>query len=184
MFKALTACTFLFVFTGATMAEPISPAAAANRAEIIQTVDAIGYFADRRDWEAVKNLFHPDGAVIDYLSYVDGAIAFSAAPAAQSPESIVATWKRVLPGFDMTQHVVSNHQVAVEGDKARVLSTIHAVHVLDGDSWTYLGDYEHELAWSELGWRVTLMRANMRGQLGDTKLAERAITRVADSTAP
>lgn len=160
-------------------AETFTPEQAADRAAIIQTVDGVGFHADRNEWDAVAEQFHPEGAMLDYRSYQNAAAGTGETPAPQPPQSIVAAWQTVLPGYDHTQHVGSNHQVTLDGDQASVRSTIHAVHLLDGKSWTFLGDYEHELARTEVGWRITLMRAHLRGQLGDEGLPELAMARVA-----
>ena len=154
-------------------------ATAADERSIIATIDAVGFFADRGDWDRVAAQFHPGGVTLDYRSHASASAGTGSEPARQSPRSAVEAWQTVLPGYDHTQHAISNHQVEMGGDAATVLSTIHAMHVLGGDSWVFLGDYEHRLVRTDEGWRIVRMTANMRAELGDPELPRRAAERVA-----
>ncbi|MEM7043222.1 MAG: nuclear transport factor 2 family protein, partial [Pseudomonadota bacterium] len=90
------------------------------------------------------------------------------------PQQIVDAWQTVLPGYERTQHVMGTEIVKVDGETATTLSNIYATHILENDRgenfWVFIGDYEHELAKTEDGWKITLMRANLRAQLGNPNL--------------
>lgn len=157
------------------MAKTLTPEQTADCAAIISTVDAVGFYADQRDWDRVKDQFSPSGAILDYRS-MEG---IGSEPAPQPREDIIAAWRTVLPGYDLTRHVMSNHQVTLNGDSAIVLSTIHATHVLNGEQWIFLGDYEHALEHTADGWKITRMTANMRGEIGNNDLSRLATEKVA-----
>ncbi len=157
------------------LAAAVLASASDEKTEIIETINAIGFYADMGDWDKVAEQFHPDGVVIDYTSYQNASAGTEKAGGTRmQPAQVVAAWQSVLPGYDHTRHVQSNHLVDVEGDKATALSSIHATHVLPNeageDFWIFLGDYYHELEKTEDGWKVTLMRANLRSQLGNPNL--------------
>lgn len=47
-----------------------------------------------------------------------------------------------------------------------------------GDTWTFLGDYEHRLVRTPWGWKVDRMTANLRAELGNPELPRLAAERV------
>lgn len=168
----------LALYTGTAMAQEMTPEQARDKLAVIETIDAVGFFADRDEWDRVAAQFHPDGAVLDYRSYANASAGTDAEPAPQSPASIVEAWQTVLPGYDYTQHVIANHQVELDGDAATARSNVHATHVLGDAHWVFLGDYEQALERTDDGWRITRMTANLRAELGDTALPARATERV------
>ena len=157
--------------------------ASADRLAVIETIDAIGYHADRDQWDRVAEQFNPAGAVIDYTSYA-AASAGATEPERLAPDIIVARWKTVLPGYAYTQHLISNHLVRIEGDEAVATSVVYATHILPGapggDTWTFLGDYQHRLVRTTAGWKVDRMTANLRAELGNPELPRLAAERVRD----
>lgn len=150
-----------------------------DRAKIIDTVNSIGTFADLGQWDRVKEAF-ADEVILDYTSYA-AAVAGGdgGSPATLTPDQIVAAWKTVLPGYERTQHLITNHLVTIDGDKAHCLSQVFASHYLPNtqgeDYWIVVGHYDHELVRTENGWKVTLMRLNYGFQLGNLKLSDLAV---------
>jgi hypothetical protein len=163
--------------------EPASYTAAylADRAQIIDVIGSVGFYADQRRWDLVAAAFS-DPAVIDYRSS-ETAAAGSAEPQRLTPEAIVTAWQSQLPGYLHTQHLITNPIVTVEGDRAFVTSQINATHFLPNDSgedyWVFVGFYDHELRRTEAGWKISLMRANKLLDLGNKELPKLASERVA-----
>jgi len=145
---------------------------AMDREEIIETINAIGLYADFNQWDRVAAQF-ADEVVIDYTSYTLASVGADE-PEAISPQEVITAWQTVLPGYAYTQHLVGNHQVDISGDEATAVSTVHATHILENaegdDFWIFLGDYEHHLVRTRDGWRVTRMTANLRSELGNLNL--------------
>lgn len=162
----------------------IVPAAASeisDAQQVLNTINNVGYFADQGDWEKVAEQFHPDGAVLDYTSYANASAGTAADLPTLLPAEIVGAWQTVLPGYDRTHHLMGTESVHVEGDQATTTSNIYATHILENegdDTWVFIGDYQHELAKTEAGWKITFMRANLRAQLGNTNLPNLAMERV------
>ncbi|MCG7522476.1 nuclear transport factor 2 family protein [Ruegeria sp. Ofav3-42] len=149
--------------------------------QVLNAINNVGYYADQGDWDMVAAQFHPDGAVLDYTSYANASAGTSADLPTLLPAQIVAAWQTVLPGYDRTHHLMGTESVSIQGDTATTTSNIHATHILENEgenTWVFIGDYQHELAKTDQGWKITFMRANLRAQLGNENLPALAAERV------
>lgn len=119
--------------------------------EIIQQITRMAWLADRRDWDRLGGVF-ADQVDMDYTSLTGGE------PARVAADDVVAGWRAGLGGLDATQHLVSNHLVRVDGDRAVATAQFQAVHVLvnpHGDpTWTLGGHYRFGLVRKDDGWRI------------------------------
>ena len=169
--------TALFVATASVAFAEIS-----DEQQVLNTINNVGYFADQGDWDQVAAQFHPEGAVLDYTSYANASAGTSAELPTLLPAEIVGAWQTVLPGYDRTHHLMGTESVLVDGDTATTTANIYATHILENDgedTWVFIGDYQHELAKTDDGWKITFMRANLRAQLGNENLPALATERVA-----
>lgn len=146
-----------------------------DRAAIIDTVNAMAFFADARDWARVRACF--DAKVfVDYTSLAGGE------PAEQDADALIAAWRATLPGFDATQHIVTNHQVTLAGDRATCLSHFRAQHSIDEGTaarvWELDGDYDHGLVRTADGWRIARLVMTWTFERGDRALGAEAAARV------
>lgn len=150
-----------------------------DRAQIVDVINSIGSFADQRRWNLVASAF-ADEVVLDYSS--SETAAAGQVSQTLTPEQIVAAWQTQLPGYLHTHHAITNHLVHVEGDRARAFSLIHATHYLPNEEgeafWIFVGNYEHELARTPAGWRISRMRATKLFDLGNKDLPNLASARV------
>ncbi|HYD48612.1 MAG TPA: nuclear transport factor 2 family protein [Terriglobales bacterium] len=104
---------------------------------------------DRRDWQLFRSCFTTD-AQIDYTSA--GGIKGSL-------EEVVTWLAQVLPVFTMTQHLVVNRDIAIEGDRATARSAFfNPLGVSDGKGGMTLffdgGYYSDKLVRTGDGWRI------------------------------
>ncbi|MBD0865583.1 MAG: nuclear transport factor 2 family protein [Rhodobacteraceae bacterium] len=170
--------TAALLFTGSTAAF----AEMSDEQQVLNAINNVGYYADQGEWDQVAAQFHPDGAVLDYTSYANASAGTSAELPSLLPTEIVAAWQTVLPGYDRTHHLIGTESVQINGDTATTTSNIYATHILANDegedTWVFIGDYQHELAKTNDGWKITFMRANLRAQLGNENLPALATTRV------
>jgi len=165
----------------ASMLTGTAGAEMSDERQILNTINNVGYFADQREWDRVAAQFHPQGAVLDYTSYESASAGTSKDLPRLLPAEIVGAWQTVLPGYDHTHHLMGTESVIVSGDKATTTSNVYATHVLENggdDTWVFIGDYQHELAKTPEGWKITFMRANLRAQLGNENLPALAMERV------
>ncbi len=101
---------------------------------------------DRRDWDLLAEVFLPDATVRLPQSVVLGG-----------SDEIVSRYRRGLSKFDATHHMVTNHEIAVDGDSARHSCLVHAQHVRHnaggGPNYVIGGRYEDQLVRTQQGWR-------------------------------
>ncbi|MEM7073394.1 MAG: nuclear transport factor 2 family protein [Pseudomonadota bacterium] len=149
--------------------------------QIVNTIHNVGFFADQGDWDQLALQFHLEGAVLDYTSYASASAGTSSDLPRLLPCEIVQAWKTVLPGYDRTHHLMGTESVQINGDMATVTSNVYATHILENegeDLWVFIGDYRHELIKTDQGWKITLMQANLRAQLGNVNLPALAKARL------
>jgi len=119
--------------------------AVADKLEIQELLARYARAVDTKDWALYRSVFTPD-ATIDYTSA--GAVA--------GTRDEVAAWLE--DGFahiPMTQHFISNVEVDLDGDQARVRAMFYNPMQLPGMSdLSYCGgNYGHDLIRTADGWK-------------------------------
>lgn len=119
-----------------------------DRMQISDLLDDYAHGIDTRDFDLVTSLFTPD-AQLDYTS--------SGGPAAARDEAVA--WLRAsLPAVALTQHLLTNRRIRVEGDTATVRSELLNPLLFAGDNGTELmllgGRYDDRLVRTADGWRI------------------------------
>ncbi|BAW06928.1 nuclear transport factor 2 family protein [Nocardia seriolae] len=113
-------------------------ATAQQRADIIEAATRLFWYIDIRDWETFPSVF-ADEVTLDYSSIWGGE------PSTVTPELIRADWEKFIGSFDATQHLLGNHLVTVDGDRAELTAVFQAVHFLanrfGSPRWTLGGLY-------------------------------------------
>ena len=128
--------------------------------------------ADERDWETTLGIFD-EVVLLDYTSMTRGE------PAMLDREDIVAAWKSFLPGFDSTDHQLSDFDVKIEDDRAEAVFFGHAEHFICDEIWIVEGDYETELVRKNDGWLINKLKLNLSKQDGNLELPKLAGERIA-----
>lgn len=130
---------------------------------VTQQIAALFAGADERNWSKVASVM--DKAVLlDYSSMTGDPATLL------SPEQITQAWATFLPGFDRTNHILSNFKVEHNSENATVNYTGKADHFLNGKVWTVEGEYETLLSYSAGQWLINKHKFNFQKQHGDTKL--------------
>lgn len=118
---------------------------------------------DTKDWNLLDTCFLPD-AEVDYTA--TGGVA------GRYPE--VRAWlAKALAPFPITVHYITNSQVELDGDRARVRTLVHNPMFFanpDGSlhDFTVGATYVDELVWTDDGWRIAKRSEDagyMQGQL-------------------
>ena len=120
-----------------------------DRIEIDDLLTQYATAIDTKDWELYSACFTPD-AVIDYTAAggIKGTL----------PE--VRRWlAEVMAGFPMTQHLITNRAVRIDGDTATSRCCLfNPMGVPDGSSLMVFlegGSYRDKLVRTAHGWRIT-----------------------------
>jgi ketosteroid isomerase-like protein len=155
-------------------APPPLEGAARDEAAVREAVLLVARGADLRQWPLVRALF-ADTVDLDYGT-----------PERLSPDAVVGRWRALFAQLDATEHGVREVRVTLDGDRARARSAFRAEHRMrgaaGGDTWVLEGRYEHALARTPDGWRITGMRMLPGAQSGNTGLIAQAQQRAAAAT--
>jgi hypothetical protein len=125
--------------------------AAQDRTDIIEAVTRLFWYVDVCDWNALPTVF-ADPVVLDYTKIWGGE------PMVRTPEQVGEEWSKLLGAFDATQHLLGNHLVRVDGDRATLTAVFQAIHLmanlLGSPRWTLGGTYHIGLARTANDWLV------------------------------
>ncbi|WP_218004148.1 nuclear transport factor 2 family protein [Nocardia araoensis] len=123
-----------------------------DRLDIIDTCTRMAWHADHREWGELTDVF-ADEVRLDYTSLGGGE------PVTLTPAQIVAAWQETLGGLDATQHLLTNHLVTIDRERAVCTASFQATHrrsdVLGASLWTLGGTYRFDLVRRESGWRIS-----------------------------
>lgn len=117
-----------------------------DRDDIIDVAIRYTWALDSKNIDDLRNVFLPDATAM--LRGVECAGA----------DAIIARIGGAVLRLDATQHLVSNHQVHVEGDTATHRCQLQSQHVMrgteGGENYIVGGYYEDRLVRTPDGWRI------------------------------
>jgi 3-phenylpropionate/cinnamic acid dioxygenase small subunit len=120
-----------------------------DRLDIEDLLTKYAFFLDDRDFDALKELFVP-GARMDYEA--SGGIA-------GERDAVVEWLRETVSAFPMSEHVVTNRLVTVDGDEASSRSYLYNPMQLPGGKITFLGGRYHDrFTRTPDGWRFAERR--------------------------
>ena len=123
-----------------------------DRQAIVDLTIAYAWALDMREFELLRNIFLPEATalLVDERTGVD---------------SIIERVRSALEPLDASHHLIGNHQVTVDGDRATCRCYLQAQHVREGtqggSNYIFAGRYEDDLVRTAAGWRIarrTLVR--------------------------
>lgn len=125
----------------------------ADRLAIGDLLDLYAHALDSRAFDLLGEVFSPD-ADLDYGS---------AGGPHGTPTEVVAWIERSFDGIAMTQHLITNRRITVDGDEATAVSYLLNPLRAHGDDAVLLvgGSYHDRLRRTDRGWRVTARRFEM-----------------------
>ena len=103
---------------------------------------------DTKDWALLDEVFVPDAT--GQLGTPTTLVGI---------EAIRDRIRTALAHLDDSQHLVGNHEIAVDGDAATHRCYLQAQHIREaatgGPNYIVAGRYEDRLARTDVGWRIT-----------------------------
>ncbi len=115
-----------------------------DRAEITDLLTRYAHAVDRQDWDLFRSVFTSD-ARIDYTQV--GGIAGDL-------DTVVSFLSEALAVFEAMQHLISNIDIAIDGDEAKVTAMVYnPLKLPNTPVWATGGWYHHELVRTAEGWR-------------------------------
>ena len=123
-----------------------------DRQEIMDLTIAYTWALDMREFELLRDIFLPEATAL----LVDERIGV---------DSIIERVRSALEPLDASHHLIGNHQVTLDGDRATCRCYLQAQHVRQGtqggSNYIFAGRYEDNLVRTAAGWRIarrTLVR--------------------------
>ena len=142
----------------------------ADKLAIIELFNQFGMAIDLRDWDSFRNLF-ADSVQFDYSSI--GEVA-----GILQPDDITNTARKDLGGFNVTQHVITNHLIEIDNDTATCNAHVRAMHLLLNEKIEPLleigGYYTAELIRVNSNWKIKSWKFSILWSRGDFELFEMA----------
>jgi len=131
---------------GAQSVEDVEPSRLlVDRAAIVDLTVRYTWALDSKNWDDLDHVFFPDATAFltEELVGVD---------------AIKDRVRRALSHLDESQHMISNHQIVIEGDRASSRCYLQAQHVKrsahGGPNFIVAGRYEDQLVRKAAGWKI------------------------------
>jgi 3-phenylpropionate/cinnamic acid dioxygenase small subunit len=119
-----------------------------DRTAVVETISRYCRLLDTHEWDALLECFTED------LHVEHGAVF----PPMDGRENFVGAARHFLPRMRGTQHYTTDHEVTVEGDEARCVNSLYAIHDVDGEEGRQIvpagARYHARLRRTPEGWRI------------------------------
>jgi SnoaL-like domain len=148
-----------------------------DRRDIANLIGCLAVHVDGQDWTELLALFAPRIS-LDYSSLFGGEAQ------AMTRDDLIGGWRKLLPGFTRTCHIIGAPAITVSGETAQAVASVVAWHFVKDpelagrDCWLVGGCYEIGFEKIDGVWHIaslTLARAWAEGNLDLPKIAgERA----------
>lgn len=139
-----------------------------DRALIEQTILKYATAADLRDWDLLKSIL-ADEIHIDFTTSGGPAMTLT-------KEEYIGQVTSLIPGFDVTQHQLTNFVITINGDTANTVVYMQAEHfVHEGSSEidrAVGGYYTHELQKENGHWKICSLKLTATWGRGDLRAFE------------
>jgi 3-phenylpropionate/cinnamic acid dioxygenase small subunit len=129
---------------------PYTPQELSDRAEIHDVIVRYGWAIDTKDWDLLDTCFTAD-AYVDYSSNPGGK---------EGPYTQIRSWlEKMMSAFPVTQHLMSNIDVQLDGDRATARTMVtnpQGAATRDGPLHFFFvgGRYDDEFVRTADGWRI------------------------------
>jgi len=145
----------------------------ADRLAVQDVLSAYARAIDGKDWVALEAVFTADMEA-DFR-------AFAGRETVKGRDRWIAAIRLTIAGLDATQHLLGNHRVSLDGDRATMNAYVQAVHRLKTDrgdgEYTIGGHYDVELRREAGGWRIAFYRLNVLWDRGNRDIMRQAARR-------
>lgn len=126
-------------------------------------MDALQTLLDEREIHSValrycRALDTKEWSLLDEVFLADATAQLGSPAMLEGIEAIRARIRTALEHLDESQHLVGNHEIAVDGDTGTHRCYLQAQHIRaaaeGGPNWMVAGRYEDRLVRTEAGWRI------------------------------
>ena len=163
------------------MTDAPQPNSLQDEAAIRRLMDLYGSGVDERAWDSWARIF--DDPLETDFSQMNAAIA----PATLSRDRHVAGARAVIGQFEATQHMITNIQVTLDGDRAHARAVMRAEHWIGGirgnSRYTMFGVYENGFRRTPGGWVISRLTLRLSREEGNLDVWSEAVRRAQAASA-
>lgn len=145
-----------------TTQEPPAGQPSSDHDAIVAILVDLADILDQRQWNRLADVFAPDA--VAYRGEQTGLVAIE--------RGIRAS----LGGCGPSQHLLGNHRVVVDGDRAHSITKVRVLHIGKANrsqsTFECLGDYHDEFVRTPAGWRIMRRRFDVQIRLGDADVLQ------------
>jgi hypothetical protein len=149
-----------------------------DRAEISDVQLRYASGLDLRDWPLFRTCF-TDEIETDFTS------VFGGEPRRVKADRWVAAARRLMTPLKATQHLITNHVITIDGDRATCVAYVQARHHLPNDSGdseqNMFGYYTNHFVRTPAGWRINACKLTVTWNTGNWGIFELARRRFEDA---
>jgi hypothetical protein len=142
-----------------------------DRDELVELMGRYAAMADTRDWDDLPRTVLCDELTCDFSSLGNPVATFTR-------DAWCRASKLAFAGWTATHHSITNHRIAVDGDRATIRAHVRAEHwappeVAAGGpgSWLVVGFYDDVAVRTPDGWRLSSITLTMTHQENEALLA-------------
>ena len=135
-----------------------------DRAEISDVQLRYATGLDFRDWTTFRSCF-ADEIEVDFTSLFGGT------PRTVSADRWTESARKTVSGLQATQHMITNHVITVDGDRALCVAYVQAQHYLPNDkgdsTQTMGGFYTNHFIRTPAGWKIRACKLTLTWTTGN-----------------
>lgn len=142
-----------------------------DRGELVELMSRYANMPDTREWDQLPRSVFCDEFTADFSSLGTPATTISR-------DDWCQLMKVVFAGWTATHHSITNHRIAIDGDRATIRTHIRAEHwappeVAAGgpNCWLVVGFYDGVAVRTPEGWRLNVVKLAMTHQENEALLA-------------
>ncbi len=142
-----------------------------DRDELVELMSCYASIPDTQNWDELPRLVFCDQITCDFSSLGTPVMTFTR-------DDWCERTKQVFAGWTATHHAITNHRIAVDGDRATIRAHIRAEHwaplevAAGGPScWLVVGFYDNVAVRTREGWRLSSVKLTLTHQENGALLA-------------
>ena len=142
-----------------------------DRDELVELMSRYANVPDTQNWDELPRSVFCDEFTSDFSSLGVPVTTFSR-------DAWCQRTKQVFAGWTATHHAVTNHRIAIDGDRATIRAHVRAEHwappeVAGGgpNCWLVVGFYDDVAVRTPEGWRLSSVTLTLIHQENETLLA-------------
>jgi 3-phenylpropionate/cinnamic acid dioxygenase small subunit len=142
-----------------------------ERDELVELMSRYANMLDARNWDELSRLVFCDELTSDFSSLGVPVTTLSRDAWCQGSKQLISSWAA-------THHAITNHRIAIDGDRASIRTHIRAEHwappevAADGPNcWLVVGFYDNVAVRTPEGWRLRSIKLTLTHQENEALLA-------------